>query len=83
MYHTSENHCWIKAFKLLELDLYRVSDDLALILVHGCTLLLVHDGALSLLDHVALLLVHEGALLVFDQLAHTFIHNPALFLLSS
>ena len=65
------------------MDFYRVSDDLALVLLDHIALLLVHDGALGLLDHVALLLVHKGALLVFDQLAHTFIHNPALFLLLS
>ena len=54
----------MRAFRWLEL--YRVSDDLALVLVNSCALLLVHDVALCLLNHVALLFVHKSALLVLN-----------------
>ena len=71
----------VKRFQVL--DPYRVTDNVALVLLHSCALLLVLGVALGLLDHVAHLLHLHRALLVVDQFADALVLDAALLLLHS
>ena len=71
----------VKRFQVL--DPYRVTDNVALVLLHSCALLLVLGVALGLLHHVAHLLHLHRALLVVDQFADSLVLDAALLLLHS